>query len=106
MMIWYSYSVLCFIRIFLTLLPQTGYIHPDEYFQSTEILAGLHHLRRNANNKYSNFITYYRLLKVGYLMWRLIYLGSLMELFLFDLCSFLYSLLGYVKTRQFKIALL
>lgn len=36
----WSYFLLCFVRIALTLLPQTGYIHPDEYFQSTEILAG------------------------------------------------------------------
>ena len=36
----WSYFLLCFVRIVLTLLPQTGYIHPDEYFQSTEILAG------------------------------------------------------------------
>ncbi|XP_057381418.1 GPI mannosyltransferase 4-like [Daphnia carinata] len=36
----WSYLLLCFVRIVLTLLPQTGYIHPDEYFQSTEILAG------------------------------------------------------------------
>ncbi|XP_050499486.1 GPI mannosyltransferase 4 [Diabrotica virgifera virgifera] len=28
------------IRILLVLLPQTGYIHPDEYFQSVEVLAG------------------------------------------------------------------
>lgn len=28
------------LRIFLVLLPQSGYIHPDEYFQSVEVLAG------------------------------------------------------------------
>jgi len=28
------------LRVFLVLLPQSGYIHPDEYFQSVEVLAG------------------------------------------------------------------
>ncbi|KAL0277896.1 UNVERIFIED_CONTAM: hypothetical protein PYX00_005015 [Menopon gallinae] len=27
-------------RVILTLLPQTGYIHPDEYFQTVEVFAG------------------------------------------------------------------
>ncbi|CAG5102382.1 Similar to PIG-Z: GPI mannosyltransferase 4 (Drosophila melanogaster) [Cotesia congregata] len=34
------YWILAGIRILLTLLPQTGYIHPDEYFQSIEVIAG------------------------------------------------------------------
>ena len=28
------------LRIILTLLPQTGYIHPDEFFQTVEVFAG------------------------------------------------------------------
>ena len=36
----WAYMFLAFIRVLLTLLPQTGYIHPDEFFQSTEVLAG------------------------------------------------------------------
>ncbi|CAH1122830.1 unnamed protein product [Ceutorhynchus assimilis] len=28
------------LRILLVIVPQTGYIHPDEYFQSVEVLAG------------------------------------------------------------------
>lgn len=28
------------LRIVLTLIPQTGYIHPDEFFQSVEVFAG------------------------------------------------------------------
>lgn len=36
-----SYWILVFIRFLLTLLPQRGYIHPDEYFQNIEIIAGL-----------------------------------------------------------------
>jgi hypothetical protein len=35
------YWFLAFVRIVITLLPQNGYIHPDEYFQSVEIVAGL-----------------------------------------------------------------
>ncbi|XP_034183919.2 phosphatidylinositol glycan anchor biosynthesis class Z [Osmia lignaria lignaria] len=36
------YWVLAALRIILTLIPQTGYIHPDEYFQSIEIISGDH----------------------------------------------------------------
>ncbi|KAH1029368.1 hypothetical protein HUJ05_002624 [Dendroctonus ponderosae] len=32
--------VLAAIRILLVVIPQLGYIHPDEYFQSMEVLAG------------------------------------------------------------------
>ncbi|CAK1540301.1 unnamed protein product [Leptosia nina] len=35
-----SYWILVFLRFALTLLPQTGYIHPDEYFQNVEVIAG------------------------------------------------------------------
>ena len=34
------YWIFAAVRIILTLLPQTGYIHPDEYFQSIEVIAG------------------------------------------------------------------
>lgn len=34
------FVVLLISRVLLTLLPQTGYIHPDEFFQSAEIIAG------------------------------------------------------------------
>lgn len=34
------YWILAGFRILLTLLPQTGYLHPDEYFQSIEVIAG------------------------------------------------------------------
>jgi hypothetical protein len=34
------YTLLVFLRVVLTLLPQTGYIQPDEYFQSIEIING------------------------------------------------------------------
>lgn len=34
------YWVLAALRIILTLIPQTGYIHPDEYFQSIEVIFG------------------------------------------------------------------
>jgi phosphatidylinositol glycan class Z len=35
------YWFLAFLRVVITLLPQNGYIHPDEYFQSVEIVAGV-----------------------------------------------------------------
>lgn len=28
------------IRLLWCLLPQTGYVHPDEFFQSPEVMAG------------------------------------------------------------------
>ncbi|KAF5279809.1 hypothetical protein FQA39_LY18231 [Lamprigera yunnana] len=34
------YLCLAVLRVILTCLPQTGYIHPDEYFQSIEAIAG------------------------------------------------------------------
>ncbi|XP_015436113.1 PREDICTED: GPI mannosyltransferase 4 [Dufourea novaeangliae] len=34
------YWFLAALRIILTLIPQTGYIHPDEYFQSIEVISG------------------------------------------------------------------
>jgi hypothetical protein len=38
------YWFLAFVRVVVTLLPQNGYIHPDEYFQSVEIVAGVSHV--------------------------------------------------------------
>ncbi|XP_045775848.1 GPI mannosyltransferase 4 isoform X3 [Maniola jurtina] len=35
-----SYWLLVGIRFVLTLLPQSGYIHPDEFFQNVEVIAG------------------------------------------------------------------
>nr|XP_042115096.1 nuclear cap-binding protein subunit 2 isoform X1 [Peromyscus maniculatus bairdii]XP_042115098.1 nuclear cap-binding protein subunit 2 isoform X1 [Peromyscus maniculatus bairdii] len=37
--IWGSLGLL---RVLWCLLPQTGYIHPDEFFQSPEVMAGAH----------------------------------------------------------------
>ncbi|XP_043492905.1 GPI mannosyltransferase 4 [Polistes fuscatus] len=34
------YWALAAVRILLTLVPQTGYIHPDEYFQAIEVISG------------------------------------------------------------------
>lgn len=34
------YWILAALRILLTLVPQNGYIHPDEYFQSIEVISG------------------------------------------------------------------
>ncbi|XP_068626671.1 GPI mannosyltransferase 4 [Battus philenor] len=35
-----SYWLLVVTRFVLTLLPQAGYIHPDEFFQNVEVIAG------------------------------------------------------------------
>ena len=34
------WCVLIALRCLWTLVPQTGYIHPDEFFQSVEVVAG------------------------------------------------------------------
>ncbi|RDD38306.1 GPI mannosyltransferase 4 [Trichoplax sp. H2] len=34
------YYLLAVLRVILTLMPQSGYIHPDEFFQSPEVIAG------------------------------------------------------------------
>lgn len=34
------YWALCVLRVLLVLVPHTGYIHPDEFFQTVEVLAG------------------------------------------------------------------
>lgn len=35
-----TYWVLAALRVLLVLMPQSGYIHPDEFFQSLEVMAG------------------------------------------------------------------
>lgn len=35
-----SYYVLAVLRVFLVFVPQFGYLHPDEFFQSLEVMAG------------------------------------------------------------------
>lgn len=35
------YRILCVFRIVLTLIPQYGYIHPDEHFQGPEVVYGI-----------------------------------------------------------------
>lgn len=34
------YFFLAFLRVVLVFIPQTGYIHPDEFFQTIEVMAG------------------------------------------------------------------
>lgn len=36
----FTYFVLCVVRILLVFLPQIGYIHPDEFFQTVEVVSG------------------------------------------------------------------
>lgn len=35
-----TYFFLVVIRIILVFIPQIGYIHPDEFFQSSEVVLG------------------------------------------------------------------
>lgn len=37
---WCLWIALAVVRLALVIVPQTGYIHPDEFFQSTEVAAG------------------------------------------------------------------
>lgn len=36
-----AYWVLSLIRFGLTFMPQWGYLHPDEFFQNVEVIAGM-----------------------------------------------------------------
>lgn len=36
----FTYFVLVAARIALVFVPQYGYIHPDEFFQTSEVIAG------------------------------------------------------------------
>lgn len=38
--VWDIYWIFVILRIALVLFPQPGYIHPDEYFQTVEVVAG------------------------------------------------------------------
>ncbi|XP_067627752.1 GPI mannosyltransferase 4 [Eurosta solidaginis] len=39
---WYLYLFFAVLRIVLVFIPQKGYIHPDEFFQSVEVMTGDH----------------------------------------------------------------
>lgn len=39
----WSYFFFIVIRIVLVFIPQYGYIHPDEFFQTTEVISGKCH---------------------------------------------------------------
>lgn len=36
----FTYSLLVVLRIVLVFIPQYGYIHPDEFFQTSELISG------------------------------------------------------------------
>lgn len=37
---WYTYLFFAALRVVLVFIPQKGYIHPDEFFQSVEVMTG------------------------------------------------------------------
>ncbi|XP_053964595.1 GPI mannosyltransferase 4 [Anastrepha ludens] len=39
---WYMYLFFVVLRVVLVVIPQQGYIHPDEFFQSVEVMTGDH----------------------------------------------------------------
>lgn len=41
----YTYWLFAVVRILLCLVPQNGYIHPDEFFQSIEPISGIVHFK-------------------------------------------------------------
>lgn len=38
----FSYYFLCVLRFAIALVPQIGYIHPDEFFQTVEVVGGMY----------------------------------------------------------------
>ncbi|XP_039955385.1 GPI mannosyltransferase 4 [Bactrocera tryoni] len=39
---WYTYLFFAVLRVVLVFIPQKGYVHPDEFFQSVEVMTGDH----------------------------------------------------------------
>ncbi|XP_011189983.2 GPI mannosyltransferase 4 [Zeugodacus cucurbitae] len=39
---WYTYLFFLVLRVVLVFIPQKGYVHPDEFFQSVEVMTGDH----------------------------------------------------------------
>lgn len=37
---WYTYLFFAVLRVVLVFIPQKGYVHPDEFFQSVEVMTG------------------------------------------------------------------
>lgn len=50
----FTYSFLVVIRVVLVFIPQYGYIHPDEFFQTSELIAG--EIFDINKNSFRNFI--------------------------------------------------
>lgn len=51
-----TYWVLVCLRFVFTILPQHGYIHPDEFFQNVEVIAGIY-LNMSLHNENKRYIT-------------------------------------------------
>lgn len=50
----FTYLFLIVIRIVLVFLPQYGYIHPDEFFQTSEVISGtIFKLKENSDKIHS-----------------------------------------------------
>lgn len=54
-----SYFILCFLRVAMVFVPQVGYIHPDEFFQSVEVVAGMLEQKIVLNYKDCKFNLFY-----------------------------------------------
>lgn len=51
-----TYFSFILIRFALVIIPQYGYIHPDEFFQSSEVISGEFAFKFLKDQMYSNFI--------------------------------------------------
>lgn len=59
------YWILAALRIVLTFVSQTGYIHPDEFFQSIEVISGMPPFRYVFNKRFIFNIFNKRLFLIG-----------------------------------------
>lgn len=44
-----TYYLLIVLRVCLVFVPQLGYIHPDEFFQTTEVIMGEQNRKKKPN---------------------------------------------------------
>lgn len=66
---WSTYLFFAVLRMVLVFIPQLGYVHPDEHFQSVEIINGT---KLNSNNM---FLKKYAIIRGPFSIGTCAYLG-------------------------------
>lgn len=48
---WCTYLFFAVLRIVLVFIPQLGYVHPDEFFQTVEVINGKFSIKKSHKTK-------------------------------------------------------